>query len=73
MYTLLISWTDLDSGGELLGHEERLVARPPRVTRVYVGEGPGHAVGGEAGVVTLRPSVGVVASSTLITIMIERI
>ena len=65
MDILLTAGTHLDSGGELLGHEERLVARPPGVARVNVGEGPRHAVGGEAGVITLWPRVGVVASTTL--------
>lgn len=55
----------LDCGGELLGHEERLVAGPPGVTSVDVGEGAGHAVGGEAGVIPLGPRVRIITATAL--------
>ena len=57
--------THLGRGGELLGHEERLVPRPPGVPRLDEGEGPGHAVGGEAGVIPLGPRVRVIAATAL--------
>ena len=60
----------LGRGGELLGHEERLVPRPPGVPRLDEGEGPSHAVGGEAGVVPLRTRVGVVTAAALVIIII---
>ena len=42
-----------------------LVAGSPRVAGVNVGEGSGDPVGGEAGVVALRPRVRVVAAAAL--------
>ena len=35
------------------------------MTGLNVSEGSGHSVGGKAGVISLRPSVGVVAAATL--------
>ena len=52
-------------GGELLRHQQRLVPGPARVGGVNVRECSGHAVGGEARVVSLGSSVGIVASTTL--------
>ena len=41
------------------------------MTGLNVSEGSGHSVGGEAGVISLRPSVGVVAAATLTSAFIR--
>ena len=54
----------LVSGRKLLGHQLSLVSWPARVTRVDVGKGTSHPVGGEAGVVPLGSSVGILTATT---------
>ena len=58
-------------GRELLAHQQSLVSWTSGMGGVDEGEGPGDSVGGETGVISLGSSVGVVAATSLQSIILK--